>query len=73
MEKYERKGTLGRHKCRRPFHIEIILKEIRRELGVDWPLRLAQGREQWRAVVSTAMNKCFPQNAGNLSTNVQGV
>lgn len=32
--------------------------------GVDW-IDLAKNRNGWRAVVSTAMNLLFPQNAEN--------
>jgi hypothetical protein len=33
--------------------------------GVDW-IELAQGRDQWRALVNTVMKLRVPKNAGNL-------
>jgi len=33
--------------------------------GVDW-IDLAQDRDNWRAVVTTAMNLRFPLNVGHL-------
>jgi len=36
--------------------------------GVDW-IRLAQDRDQWRALVNIVMNLHTPQKAGNFSTS----
>jgi hypothetical protein len=44
---------LGRLRCRWEDNIKTDLREIRWEI-VDW-LYLAQGRDQWRALVKTAM------------------
>jgi hypothetical protein len=35
------------------------------KLGVGW-IHLAQDKDQWRAVVNTAMNNLVPQNAENI-------
>jgi hypothetical protein len=45
-------------------NIKMDLKE--REDGMVWTgSHLAQGRDQWRAVVNTAMTLGFLKNAGN--------
>jgi len=36
--------------------------------GVEW-IRLAQGRDQWRAVVKTVRNLRVPEKAGNFLTS----
>jgi hypothetical protein len=52
--KPEGKRPLGRPKRRSVDNIEIDLREI--EWGdMDW-INLTQDREQWRALVNTAMN-----------------
>jgi hypothetical protein len=51
--KTERQKRLGRPRCRWEDNIRMDLWEIGWE-GVDW-MHLAQDRDQWRAVVNTAM------------------
>jgi hypothetical protein len=52
--KLERKRPLGRPRRRWEDGVRMDIREI--GLGdVDW-LRLAQGRDRWRAVVSAVMN-----------------
>jgi hypothetical protein len=43
-------------------NIKMDLREIGWD-GMDW-IDLAQDRNQWRALVNTAMNLRVPQNAG---------
>jgi hypothetical protein len=43
-------------------NIKIDLREIECN-GMDW-LDLDEGRDQWRALVNTAMNLPVPQNSG---------
>jgi hypothetical protein len=59
-------------KCSRPIGIWcIILKWIGRG-GVDW-IDLAQDRDQWRALVNTAMNLHVKLNSWNfLSSSTTG-
>jgi hypothetical protein len=52
--KHEGKRPLGRPRRRWEDEIRIDLMEIGLG-GVDW-IRLAQGRDRWRAVVSAVMN-----------------
>jgi hypothetical protein len=52
--KVEGKWPSGRHRCRWENIIQKDLKEIGWE-GVEW-IDLAQGRDKWQAVMSTAMN-----------------
>jgi hypothetical protein len=52
--KPEGKRPLGRPRCRWEDGIRMDLREIGLG-GVDW-IRLAQGRDRWRAVVSAVMN-----------------
>jgi hypothetical protein len=54
VEKLEMKRPLGRSRPRWEDNIRIYLKEIGWQ-GVDW-IRLAQNRDQWRALVNTVMN-----------------
>jgi hypothetical protein len=56
--KPEGKRRLGRPKRRWLDNIEIDLREIGWD-SVDW-IDLAQGRDQWRALVSTVMNLRLP-------------
>jgi hypothetical protein len=53
----EGKTPLGRPRLRRE-NIRIDLREIGWE-GVDW-IHLAQDRDQWRAVLNTAMKLRVP-------------
>jgi hypothetical protein len=48
------KRPLGRPRCRREDGIRMDLRDVGLG-GVDW-IRLAQDRDQWRAVVSAVMN-----------------
>jgi transcription termination factor 2 len=52
--KAERKRPLGRPRCRWVDNIKMDLREIGWD-GVDW-IKLAQDRDQWRALVNTVMN-----------------
>jgi hypothetical protein len=52
--KFEGKKPLGRQSCRWEDGIRMDLRESGLG-GVDW-IRLAQDRDQWRAVVSAVMN-----------------
>ena len=62
--KPEGKRPLGRPRHRWEDNIEMDLREVGRGCG-DW-MELAQDRDRWRALVSTAMNfRVVPQNAGN--------
>jgi hypothetical protein len=56
--KPEGERQLGRPRRRWEDNIEMDLREIWWE-GVDW-IHLAQGRDQWRAVVNTVMNRQLP-------------
>jgi hypothetical protein len=65
--KPERKGPLGRPRCRWVENIKIDLREKGWD-GMDW-IDLAQDRDQWRALVNMVMNFQVPSNAGKfLST-----
>jgi hypothetical protein len=48
-------------------NIKIDLREIEWD-GMDW-FDLAQDRDQWRALVSTAMNLRVPSNSGKFLTS----
>jgi hypothetical protein len=48
-------------------NIRMDVREIGWE-SVDW-INLAQDRDQWRAVVNTAMNLRVPMKKGNLLTS----
>jgi hypothetical protein len=59
-------------KCQNERHVRrkwvIILKRIlERWGGMDW-INLAQGRDNWTAVVNTVMNLRVPQNDGKFSS-----
>jgi hypothetical protein len=56
--KPEGKRPLGRARRRWMDIIKMDLREIGRD-GVDW-IELAQDRDQWKAVVNTAMNLRVP-------------
>jgi hypothetical protein len=51
-----------RNHCRWVDNIEMDLREITSD-DVDW-IDLAEDRDQWRALVNTAMNLWVPQNSG---------
>jgi hypothetical protein len=61
--KPEGKRPLGRLRRRWVDTVEINLREIGWD-GMDW-IELAQDREQWRALVNTAMNLRFLKIPGN--------
>jgi hypothetical protein len=61
MGKPEGKIPLGRQKLRWVDNIKIGLRDIG-WYGMDW-IDLAQDRDQWRALVNTAMNLRVPENA----------
>jgi hypothetical protein len=54
VRKSEGKRPLGRPRCRRVDDIKMGLTEIGWG-GIDW-IDLAQGRDQWRALVNTVIN-----------------
>jgi hypothetical protein len=54
----ERKRLLERPKCKWEDNIKLDLREIGRD-GRDW-IKLAQDRDQWRALVNTVMNLQVP-------------
>jgi hypothetical protein len=54
--KPEGKRSLGRRRW--AYNIKMGLKEIEWD-GVDW-IDMAQGRDQWRALVNTVMNILVP-------------
>jgi hypothetical protein len=56
--KPEEKRPLGRPRRRWEDNIRIDLREIGWG-GMDW-IHLAQNRDQWRALVNTAMNLWIP-------------
>jgi hypothetical protein len=58
VRKPEGKRSLGRIRGRREDNISMHVMEIRRE-GVDW-IHLAQDRDQWRDLMTTAMNLRVP-------------
>jgi hypothetical protein len=58
LGKQERKRPIGRPRRRWVDNIEMDLREIGWD-GMDW-IYLAQDRDQWRALVNTAMNLRVP-------------
>jgi hypothetical protein len=58
MGKPERKRSLGRPRRRWVDNIKMDLREIGWG-GMDW-IDVADGRDQWRALVNTVMNFRFP-------------
>ena len=56
--KPEGKRLLGRPRCRWEDNIKMDLQEVGKGCG-DW-MELAQGRDRWRALVSTVMNFGVP-------------
>jgi hypothetical protein len=58
VENPEGKRPLGRPRRRRVDNIRINLREVGWD-GMDW-IYLAQNRDQWRALVNTAMNLRVP-------------
>jgi hypothetical protein len=54
----ERKRPLGRPRCRWVDNIRVDLGEIGRG-GVDW-IDLVQGRDNWRALVTSVLNLRVP-------------
>jgi hypothetical protein len=53
-ESQKEKSPLGRPKCKWVGNIKMDLREIG-WCGMDW-IDLAQGRDQWMALVNTVMN-----------------
>jgi hypothetical protein len=58
MGKPEGKRPLGRPRCRCVDNIKMDLREIGWDC-VDW-IKLAEDRDQWRALVNTVMNLQVP-------------
>jgi hypothetical protein len=56
--KREGRRPLGRPRCRWGDNIKMDLREIGWD-GMDW-IKLAQDRNQWRALVNTVMNVRVP-------------
>jgi hypothetical protein len=56
--KPEGKRPLGRLRCSWVGNIKIDLREIKLD-GMNW-IDLAQGRDQWRALVNTVMSLWVP-------------
>jgi hypothetical protein len=56
--KQEGKSPLGRQRRRWVYNTKMDLREIGWG-GMDW-IDLAQGRDQWRALVNTMMNLRVP-------------
>jgi hypothetical protein len=64
-------GQLGRHRLRWEDHNKIDLGN--RGCGVmDW-IDLAQGRDQWGALVNTVMKLPVPQNIGKFLSGCETV
>jgi hypothetical protein len=61
------KRPLGRLRRRWRNKVRMDLREIGWE-GVDW-MHMDQDRDQWRAVVNTAMNLRAPYKAGKFLTS----
>jgi hypothetical protein len=60
--KPEGKRPLGRPRCRWVDNIKMDLRKIGWD-GMYW-IDMVQDRDQWRALVNTALNLRVPQNAG---------
>jgi hypothetical protein len=60
--KPERRRPLGRPRRRWVNNVKVDLREIGR-VDMDW-MDLVKDRDQWRALVYTAMNFRVPSNAG---------
>jgi len=56
--KPERKGPLGKPRCRYGDNFKMDLQEVGRG-GMDW-IELAQGRDRWPALVNAVMNLRVP-------------
>jgi hypothetical protein len=56
--KPEGKRPMGRPRCRWVDNIKMDLRELG-WVGMDW-IDLAQGRDQWRALVNTDVNLRVP-------------
>jgi hypothetical protein len=65
--KPEGKIHLGTPRYRCEDNIKMGLRE-RRWGGTNW-IDLAQDKDQWRALVNTAMNLWFPYNVGKFLSN----
>jgi hypothetical protein len=52
------KRPLGRPRRKRVYNMKMDLREIGWD-GIDW-IDLAQGRDQWRALINTIMNLRVP-------------
>jgi hypothetical protein len=67
----EGKRSLGRPRRKWVDNIKTDVRDIRWG-GMDW-INLTQDRDQWRALVNTAMHLGVPQNVGKfLSTCTSG-
>ena len=60
--KPEVKRPLGRPRCRLEDNIKMDLQEVGGACG-NW-MELVQGRDSWRALVSTVMNPRVPKMRG---------
>jgi hypothetical protein len=65
--KPEEKRPLGRPRCTWVDNIKMDLREIGWD-DMDW-IDLTQDRDQWKALVNTAMNLRVPQNVWNFLTS----
>ena len=71
LGKPEGRRPLGRPRRRWVDNIRMNLQKVRCGY-MDW-IRLAQGRDRWRTLVSAVMNLRVPWNAGNFLTSCKPV
>jgi hypothetical protein len=64
----EGKSPLRKGRCGRKGNIKTDLREIGCE-GINW-IHLAQNRDQWRAVMDTAVNLLVPQFTYSMVQNI---